>query len=77
MRKLLCWMLVMMKIQVNALLLSLLSQNMAKGWGYLKLPLSCTEQNQKRQGFATPALEGSPLASFPWYPCRATQFSFG
>lgn len=34
-------MLVMMKIQVNALHLPLLSQNMAKGWGYLKFPLSC------------------------------------
>lgn len=70
-------MLVMTKIQVNYLLLSLFLQNTAKGWGYLKFPLGCTEQNQKKQGFATPALEDSPLVSFPWYPCRATQFSYG
>lgn len=30
---------------------------LTKGWGYLILPLSCTKQNQQRQGFATPALK--------------------
>ncbi|KAM4655213.1 uncharacterized protein AAGF69_010168 isoform 1-T1 [Amazona ochrocephala] len=30
---------------------------LTKGWGYLKLPLSCTEQNQQRQGCATSALK--------------------
>lgn len=49
---------------------------MAKGWSYLQLPLGCGEQNQTRQSFAVPALEGSPLASFPWSLCRATQFGW-
>ena len=53
----------MMKIQVNALYLSLLLQNVAKGWGYLKFPLSCTEQNN---------CQDSHLAPFP---CRAPKFS--